>query len=281
MAATAGGIAAVVSAGVGVANAAGAFDSGGGGAGQATQAADMGAMMGRMIQMDMYNRTKQIEQPFIDAAHQVLPYATRTAISAYDMYPTMKEYAMNPTMTPYAQYRLDEGAKALNKQLAARGLLNSGAGLKLQSDYAKQVLNEESEKYWNRAYGIMGLGLSQSPTQYGQAAAATVAGAGANAANYSGDYTMGAANTAANAALIGANTRNSALSALPSAIKGLGSAFNSWGGSGSGSGSSSNYYTGYGEGGDIDAGYSTNGMLAPSETPPPPVFSDDFINYYS
>lgn len=88
-------------------------------------------------------------------------------------------------MTPYVtggfqadpgyQFRLQQGAQAVNNSAAARGMLGSGATLKALQDYGQGQASQEYGNWWNRAASLAGLG--QTANAQG-AAAGTSAGNG-------------------------------------------------------------------------------------------------------
>ncbi|MDB4312203.1 hypothetical protein N9937_02110, partial [bacterium] len=89
--------------------------------------------------------------------------------------------ALNPNSAAL-NMRLDNQATAINRQLAARGLLNSGAGIQAQSDAAKQIIADESERQVGRQAQLAQLGIPA----FGQAADYANRGALAQAGIYSG-----------------------------------------------------------------------------------------------
>lgn len=75
--------------------------------------------------------------------------------------------------SPGYQFRMDEGAKGLDRNMAARGLLNSGARGKAMTRYAQGVASDEFGNYMNRLAGAAGIGQTavnsgnQAAGQYG------------------------------------------------------------------------------------------------------------------
>jgi hypothetical protein len=51
-----------------------------------------------------------------------------------------------------------EGERGINRQLSARGLYGSGAGLETLARFNAQLLGEESMRYWERLYNMTALG---------------------------------------------------------------------------------------------------------------------------
>jgi hypothetical protein len=60
--------------------------------------------------------------------------------------------------SPGYQFRLDEGARGLDRNMAARGLLNSGARGKAMTRYNQGVASDEFGNYMNRLAGAAGIG---------------------------------------------------------------------------------------------------------------------------
>jgi len=72
--------------------------------------------------------------------------------------------------SPGYQFRLDEGQKGLDRNMAARGLLNSGARGKALTQYNQNVASDEFNNYMNRLSGgaDMGMGAVNSTNQAAQ-----------------------------------------------------------------------------------------------------------------
>lgn len=88
------------------------------------------------------------------------------------------------TASPGYQFRLDEGAGAIESSAAARGGLFSGATAKALQDFGQKSASQEFDNYVQRLFGM---------SQMGQSAAGGISGAGQNFANASGNIlgTMG------------------------------------------------------------------------------------------
>lgn len=86
--------------------------------------------------------------------------------------------------SPGYDFRYNEGLRALENNLAARGLLNSGRGIKALQQYGQGIASDEYNQGFNRFAQLAGMGQN------------AVAGQGA-ALNRAGQYGMqGAANRA-------------------------------------------------------------------------------------
>lgn len=69
--------------------------------------------------------------------------------------------------SPAYKFRQEEGNRALNRQLAARGLYNSGAGLETLARFQAQLEGEESDKIFSRLAGLINVGASASNNKAG------------------------------------------------------------------------------------------------------------------
>ena len=116
----------------------------------------------------------QAGQPFASAGS--------AGISAF------QQSALDPN-NPLFNKRLAEGSEALNKQLAARGQFNSGAGLELQRDFIENATLEEQQNQINRQAQLAQLGQPQVGMQQqllanqGQNTANVIGQGGQNIAN--------------------------------------------------------------------------------------------------
>ena len=62
------------------------------------------------------------------------------------------------TASPGYQFRRDEGLRAIDRNRAARGLLNSGAADKARMTYGEGLAAGEFDSWWNRVAGVAGVG---------------------------------------------------------------------------------------------------------------------------
>lgn len=104
--------------------------------------------------------------------------------------------------SPGYDFRRTEGLRAIDRNRAARGLLNSGAADKARMAYGEGLAANEYDSWWNRLAGVAGVG---------QNAANSTAAAGANAANNISNSYMQAGNARASSY---ANTGSSINSGL-------------------------------------------------------------------
>lgn len=84
------------------------------------------------------------------------------------------------TTSPGYQFRMGEGLRAIDRNRAARGLLNSGAADKARMRYGEGLAASEYDSYWNRLAGLAGVGQNATNT--------TVAAGQNSAGNISNAY---------------------------------------------------------------------------------------------
>lgn len=124
--------------------------------------------------------------------------------------------------SPGYQFRLDQGVKAVNNSLAARGLVNSGSEQKAINDYAQGQASSEFTNYANRLAQLAG---------FGSAATSGTTAAGTSAANAISNANIAAGQGAANAYTAAGTAQANALlgsaSAYNQGLSGIGSSINS------------------------------------------------------
>src|ERR1043166_1460447 len=64
----------------------------------------------------------------------------------------------NFTQTPDYQFAFQQGERALNNSLAARGLGVSGAGIKGAQEFGQGLASQQFTNYWNKLQGLAGMG---------------------------------------------------------------------------------------------------------------------------
>lgn len=108
--------------------------------------------------------------------------------------------------SPDYQFNLQQGQQAIDRSLAARGRILSGAGVKAGARFAQGLASTEFGNFYNRLASQAGLG---------QAATGSTAAAGANAANNIGAaYMQNGANRASAYAQGAAGVNNAAQGAI-------------------------------------------------------------------
>lgn len=69
------------------------------------------------------------------------------------------------TSSSLYKFESEQGTRALNKQLAARGQFGSGAGLESLALFDKSLVAEEGDRYFNKLFGTTQLGESAAAQQ--------------------------------------------------------------------------------------------------------------------
>ena len=69
--------------------------------------------------------------------------------------------------SPLYQFQEQLGSRNINRELAARGLYNSGAGLETIRQFQAQLGAEETDRQFNRLFGLLGVGANAAQAQAG------------------------------------------------------------------------------------------------------------------
>lgn len=107
--------------------------------------------------------------------------------------------------SPLFQFQSKMGAQNINRELAARGLYGSGAGLQTLQQFNDQLVGEEGQRLVDRLFNLTNLGansansMAQLTTQTGGSMADRIFGGRNAAAQLRYDATVGAANARSNA----------------------------------------------------------------------------------
>ena len=121
--------------------------------------------------------------------------------------------------SPDYNFRLNEGTKAVERSMAARGLLNSGASQKALTRFGQDTAGSAYNTYTNRLAALAGLG---------QSATNTTVQLGAQSANNQANIALGAGNARATGYLNSGNAiaqgQIGAANAWSNAFQGVGSA---------------------------------------------------------
>jgi hypothetical protein len=104
--------------------------------------------------------------------------------------------------SPGYQFRLSEGAKALERSAAARGTLLTGGTLKGLQRYAQDYASGEYQNRYNQLFGL---------AQLGQNSAAMTANQNANYANNAGNLITQQGNAQSAGTMAGANAASNAI----------------------------------------------------------------------
>ena len=160
---------------------------------------------------------------YADAQARSQPYYTAgtNALAQYQNPELTRPFAMSDyTADPGYGFRMDQGMKALNQSLAAKGLGVSGPGIKGAIDYGQNMGSQEYQNAYNR-YGqdqATRRNTLANIAGFGPPAAGAATAAGTNYATNAGNLGMGAANTFANADMAAAASQASAYGGIGNAL---------------------------------------------------------------
>lgn len=166
-------------------------------------------------QLQMYNQTRQDQTPWRTAGGNAI-----SALSSYYGLPGANGAQPNLAQTglddnklisslPGYQFNLDQGQQAVERNLASKGLLSSGAGAKALLQYGQGYAENAANDYTNGLKSIAGIG--QSSVQ-------ATGAAGANAANQVGSNQIYSGNAQATGYANQSNAINQGLSGLTGAF---------------------------------------------------------------
>lgn len=182
-----------------------------GGAKSAGEAQANAARDASNTQLAMYDQTRTDQAPWRQAGGSALD-----ALTSYYGLPGADGKTPNPTTTaandnkliqnlPGYQFNLQQGNQAVQRNLAANGLLDSGAAQKALTQYGQGMATQATGQYLNGLQSLAGLG---------QTATANTGAVGANTANQVGSNQIYAGNAQASGYANQANAVNSGLSGL-------------------------------------------------------------------
>lgn len=186
--------------------------------GRAANAQTAASQQASATQLQMYNQTRADQTPWRQAGGSAIG-----ALSSYYGLPTTNADGTTTPADPNAgaadmkliqslpgyQFNLDQGNQAVQRDLAARGLLGSGAAGKALTDYGQGYAQNASTQYLNGLQSIAGIG---------QTSAQATGQAGMNAANQIGSNQIYAGNAQASGYANQSNAINSGLAGLGGAI---------------------------------------------------------------
>lgn len=184
-----------------------------GAAGDAANAQVQASQNANATQLQMYNTTRQDQAPWRAAGGQAVNAlsqfyglggvnANGTAGAASGTTPDYNKLLSN---LPGYQFQQQQGNQAVQRNLAATGLLQSGAAGKALQQYGQGVASQYAGQYVNGLQSLAGLG---------QTSVANTGAVGANAANQIGSNQIYAGNAQASGYAGQANAVNSGLSGL-------------------------------------------------------------------
>ena len=131
-----------------------------GGSADAARITRQTTMMAIQAQMEMFNKTMEMYAPFREAGTSVLP--------------EMKAEASLSGTDPLYKWKQQQFEETTNRALAARGLWNSGTGLKAELQGEAGLEAQNTQEVWNRQAQLANIGLSAVT---GSAGAAQTTGA--------------------------------------------------------------------------------------------------------
>lgn len=155
---------------------------------QASSAQRAAAAQASATQQGMFNQIQATEAPWVSQGQQA-----NQALGQFYGLPggaggAAPDYSKILSNLPGYQFQLQQGQQAMERNLAARGLLGSGAAQKSLATFGQGLAQNYAGQY------TQGL---QNLSQLGQAGASGVASAGMNAANQIGSNQIYAGNAAA------------------------------------------------------------------------------------
>jgi hypothetical protein len=175
-------------------------------AGKASSAAKHAADENNQLQTDIYNKNATTLAPYVRAG--IKPTASISALLGQDGSGAANDAFNAFTNSDGYQFRVNQGEKAVEAALGARGYTDSGAERKALLSYGQGEASDEFGKYLGYLTGQQGVGLTAASAQ---------AGVGQNFANSVSANNNNAANNTGNAYLSGANSINGILGSSLSA----------------------------------------------------------------
>jgi hypothetical protein len=184
-------------------------------ASKAASAQQNAANTASQTQLQMYNQTRADQAPWRQAGGQAV-----SALSQFYGQPGVDANG-NPTQggtpdyqsilagLPGYQFQQAQGSKAVQQNLAARGLLQSGAAGKALEQYGQGLGDQYSQQYTQGLQSLAGLG---------QSSAQATGQAGANAANQVSGAQIYSGNAQASGYVNQANAVNGGLSGIVSGL---------------------------------------------------------------
>jgi hypothetical protein len=176
------------------------------------------------LQMQQFQQMQQNLAPYMQLGTSTIPMLQK--MLGGDRLNT--PFSFNPTMqqleqTPGYQFTLQQGNKALDNAMAAKGLSLSGAQLKGLDAYNTGLASQTFQQQYQNALQNFNTNYGQAADQYnraaglvglGQNAAAGVGNAGLQTASNVGNNIMGGANALASGQIGSANALSGGLSGL-------------------------------------------------------------------
>ena len=153
------------------------------------------------LQKEMWQTTRQDNMPALESRNWALEQLKAKLSGGFTPTNVQNEAGY--------QFGMNQGMQALQNQLAARGMRNSGAALKAGTKFAQDYAGTKYDTAFNR--NLQALNPFMSLAGLGQVGAGTIANAGQNYANQMGNNAMQAGNVNALSGLAQANQWGNAL----------------------------------------------------------------------
>lgn len=192
------------------------------------------------LSKEQYDSTVERNKPFVsggttafNALLERLGLSGNTAAPGYGSFgkaPTAEQVQAEPGY----QFGLDQGQQAINRNLNARGMTNSGAQIKAAARFGTDYAGTQYNNAFNRNQSAQQQAYNQlgNVANIGQNAANNTGQAGANYATQAGANMIGAGNANAAAGLaqgnIWTNALNQGVSAYNNSSRNVGAGGNIW-----------------------------------------------------
>lgn len=150
-----------------------------GASGAAKQAAavERGATIAQQTAFELDNRARADLSPFRDMGMAAGGTLMNLLTGGGDV-------AASTRSSPLFQFQSEMGMRNINRELSARGLFNSGAGLETLQRFNNQLVGEEADRMFSRLFNVTAMGqnaaarMATGTTQTGNAVAGMQANAG-------------------------------------------------------------------------------------------------------
>lgn len=125
------------------------------GAAKQAKAIEKAAQIARQTALELNDRARGDVAPFrqfgIDAGNSLMGLLTGG-----------KDVASTVRASPLFEFQSELGTRNINRDLAARGLFGSGAGLETLQRFNTQLVGEEGERIMSRLFGVTQLGANSA-----------------------------------------------------------------------------------------------------------------------
>lgn len=217
--------------GAGVAGAVGTAVAGN----SAADAQESAANSANQTQLQMFNKAQENLAPYVKLGTDTMPAYQSALSSLAGIKPFDQTFSFNGndlSSNPGFQFASTQGLKAVQNQMAARGLGYSGAQIKGAENFETGLADQYYNDYFNQALNTYNTALNKYQTNYnvasgqasglsgavqlGQNAAAGVGTAAVNTGNQIAQNTIGAGNASAAGSIATGNAISGAASSIGS-----------------------------------------------------------------